>query len=90
MLCRLAVDMGLGSIVRVSWDFISMSTATDYLVSLTHQLRCPSCDTLGLLCPCRPTGLLHTHLTTRALYQCCSSVFLIIWAASAVKQLRHS
>ncbi|KAL0033062.1 hypothetical protein WJX79_000741 [Trebouxia sp. C0005] len=28
----LAVDMGLGSIVRVSWDFISMSTATDYLV----------------------------------------------------------
>ena len=25
--------MGLGSIVRLSWDLISMSTATDYLVS---------------------------------------------------------
>ncbi|DBB04564.1 TPA: hypothetical protein ACH3X1_012644 [Trebouxia sp. C0004] len=28
----LAVDMGLGSIVRLSWDFVSMSIATDYLV----------------------------------------------------------
>lgn len=32
MCCRLAVDMGLGSIVRFGWDLISMETATSYLV----------------------------------------------------------
>ena len=37
--------MGLGSIVRLSWDLISMSTATDYLVSISTQLRFSCCAT---------------------------------------------
>ena len=90
MLCRLAVDMGLGSIVRLSWDLISISTATDYLVSLPLQ----SCIPLAVLPQARSacvthrgcvthsspvgyTGLLHTHPTTRAVYQCCESFFAL-------------
>jgi len=60
LVCRLAVDMGLGSIVRLSWDLISMSTATDYLVSLIPQLCLICCASSGLLCLCRPQGPAHS------------------------------
>ncbi len=88
MFCRLAVDMGLGSIVRLSWDLISMSTATDYLVSLPLQSLSPCCATLTLALP-----VLHAHPATTALYQCCSSLSVLarmvyFTRRSAVKQLR--